>query len=136
MSATFEVADLPTEFLETELRDLKDRQKLIETELKLRRQKNADILADCGLTLQEIGRFSRHLLLPEFGVSGQVRISKAERGILVVGAGGLGCPALQYLASSGVAKLGIVDHDTGLSAALKLYFRLIYNLLNSCPDYY
>jgi len=111
MSTTF--SDLPTEELENLPVELKDRQRVIETELKIRRQKNADILADCGLTLQEIGRFSRHLLLPEFGVSGQVRISKCQRGVLVVGAGGLGCPALQYLASSGVAKLGIVDHDIG-----------------------
>ena len=109
-----QVSELTTEELERQLAELKDRQKVLETELKLRRHKNADILADCGLTLQEIGRYSRHLLLPEFGVSGQVRVCKAQRGILVVGAGGLGCPALQYLAASGVARLGIVDHDTGL----------------------
>ena len=113
MNSSVSLSDLPTEALEAELSDLKARQKLVENELKLRRKKNADIVADCGLTLQEIRRFSRHLLLPEFGVSGQARISKTRRGVLVVGAGGLGCPALQFLASSGVGRIGIVDHDTG-----------------------
>ncbi|CAK9321817.1 unnamed protein product [Citrullus colocynthis] len=62
-----------------------------------------------GLSPDMIYRYSRHLLLPSFGVQGQLRLSKSS--ILVVGAGGLGSPALLYLAASGVGRLGIVDHD-------------------------
>ncbi|XP_015973067.1 adenylyltransferase and sulfurtransferase MOCS3 [Arachis duranensis] len=56
-----------------------------------------------------IYRYSRHLLLPSFGVQGQENLLNAS--ILVVGAGGLGSPALLYLAACGVGRLGIVDHD-------------------------
>jgi adenylyltransferase/sulfurtransferase len=56
-----------------------------------------------------IYRYSRHLLLPSFGVEAQAKLLKSS--ILVIGAGGLGSPALLYLASCGVGRLGIVDHD-------------------------
>lgn len=62
-----------------------------------------------GLSADMIYRYSRHLILPSFGVQGQSNLSKSS--ILVVGAGGLGSPALLYLAASGVGRLGIVDHD-------------------------
>ncbi|GKV17718.1 hypothetical protein SLEP1_g28185 [Rubroshorea leprosula] len=62
-----------------------------------------------GLSADMVYRYSRHLLLPSFGVQGQSKLSKSS--ILVVGAGGLGAPALLYLAASGVGCLGIVDHD-------------------------
>jgi sulfur-carrier protein adenylyltransferase/sulfurtransferase len=55
-------------------------------------------------------RYSRHLLIPEVGLEGQARLRSARA--LVVGAGGLGSPALQYLAAAGVGRIGIVDHDT------------------------
>ena len=54
-------------------------------------------------------RYSRHIALNEIGVRGQEKISKAK--VLVVGAGGLGCPVLQYLAAAGIGTLGIVDFD-------------------------
>ncbi|KAK7371993.1 hypothetical protein VNO80_05360 [Phaseolus coccineus] len=62
-----------------------------------------------GLTQDMIHRYSRHLMLPSFGVQGQANLLKSS--ILVVGAGGLGAPALLYFAASGVGRLGIVDHD-------------------------
>jgi molybdopterin/thiamine biosynthesis adenylyltransferase len=61
------------------------------------------------LTKDEVARYSRHLIIPDVGVDGQKRLKNAK--ILVVGAGGLGSPALLYLAAAGVGTLGIVDFD-------------------------
>lgn len=57
----------------------------------------------------EIERYARHLVLPEIGGPGQQRLKNAR--VLVIGAGGLGAPLLQYLAAAGVGKIGIVDDD-------------------------
>ncbi|MBK9246637.1 MAG: HesA/MoeB/ThiF family protein [Ignavibacteria bacterium] len=54
-------------------------------------------------------RYARQIVLPNFGISAQAALSRAK--VLVIGAGGLGCPALQYLAASGVGTIGIIDHD-------------------------
>jgi sulfur-carrier protein adenylyltransferase/sulfurtransferase len=62
------------------------------------------------LTVDEIRRYSRHLIIPDVGVVGQKRLRNAK--VLVVGAGGLGSPALMYLAAAGVGTLGVVDFDT------------------------
>jgi len=57
----------------------------------------------------EIKRYQKHLNLPEIGSEGQLLLKSAR--VLVVGAGGLGCPVLLYLAAAGVGTLGVVDHD-------------------------
>ena len=62
-----------------------------------------------ALNPEEIQRYSRHLLLPEVGVTGQQKLKSLQ--VLVIGAGGLGCPVLLYLAAAGVGHLGIVDDD-------------------------
>jgi sulfur-carrier protein adenylyltransferase/sulfurtransferase len=62
------------------------------------------------LSVDEIRRYSRHLIIPDVGVAGQKRLKNAK--VVVVGAGGLGSPALMYLAAAGVGTLGIVEFDT------------------------
>lgn len=56
-----------------------------------------------------VARFSRQLIMSEIGVKGQIKLQKSSA--LIIGAGGLGCPAAQYLAAAGVGTLGIVDFD-------------------------
>ncbi len=62
-----------------------------------------------GLTVDEVRRYSRHLIIPDVGMSGQKRLKNAK--VLCVGAGGLGSPALMYLAAAGVGTLGVIDFD-------------------------
>ena len=62
------------------------------------------------LSVDEVRRYSRHLIIPDVGMSGQKRLKNAK--VLCVGAGGLGSPALMYLAAAGVGTLGIAEFDT------------------------
>ena len=62
------------------------------------------------LTIDEVRRYSRHLIIPDVGMDGQKRFKNAK--VLVIGAGGLGSPALLYLAAAGVGTIGIVEFDT------------------------
>src|SRR5690349_16253290 len=61
------------------------------------------------LSYDEVARYSRHLIIPDVGTVGQRRLRAAR--VLVIGAGGLGSPALLYLAAAGVGTLGIVEFD-------------------------
>jgi sulfur-carrier protein adenylyltransferase/sulfurtransferase len=61
------------------------------------------------LTIDEVRRYSRHLIIPDVGMTGQKRLKNAR--VLVIGAGGLGSPALLYLAAAGVGTLGIAEFD-------------------------
>ncbi|GII80262.1 adenylyltransferase/sulfurtransferase MoeZ [Sphaerisporangium rufum] len=61
------------------------------------------------LTVDEVRRYSRHLIIPDVGMEGQKRLKNAK--VLCVGAGGLGSPALMYLAAAGVGTLGVIDFD-------------------------
>ncbi|TDN95473.1 adenylyltransferase/sulfurtransferase [Salegentibacter sp. 24] len=61
------------------------------------------------LTEEEKQRYIRHILLKEIGEAGQIKLKQAK--VLVIGAGGLGCPVLQYLAAAGVGKIGVIDND-------------------------
>jgi sulfur-carrier protein adenylyltransferase/sulfurtransferase len=63
-----------------------------------------------SLSINEVRRYSRHLIIPDVAMSGQKRLKNAK--VLCVGAGGLGSPALMYLAAAGVGTLGIVEFDT------------------------
>src|SRR6478609_5644936 len=63
-----------------------------------------------ALTADEIERYARHIVLPEVGGAGQQKLKQAR--VLVIGAGGLGAPVLEYLAAAGIGTLGIVDDDT------------------------
>lgn len=58
---------------------------------------------------EELERYSRHLILPEFNIEGQRKLKNAK--VLIIGAGGLGCPMLLYLTAAGVGTIGIVDFD-------------------------
>jgi len=62
------------------------------------------------LSKEEHSRYNRHIILPEVGLEGQEKLKLSK--VLVVGAGGLGCPVLIYLAAAGVGTIGIVDFDS------------------------
>ncbi len=65
---------------------------------------------------EEFGRFEKQMVLKEIGILGQTKLKAAK--VAVVGAGGLGCPALQYLNSMGVGTLGLIDFDTVMESNL------------------
>jgi molybdopterin/thiamine biosynthesis adenylyltransferase/rhodanese-related sulfurtransferase len=67
------------------------------------------VVATDGLTAEQRDRYSRHTLLPEVGVEGQIKMLNAK--VLLVGAGGLGAPTALYLAAAGIGTMGLVDDD-------------------------
>jgi adenylyltransferase/sulfurtransferase len=68
-----------------------------------------EVVSDSELTPDQLTRYSRHLMLKEVGMEGQVQLLESK--VLLIGAGGLGCPAALYLAAAGVGTLGIIDSD-------------------------
>lgn len=78
--------------------------------LKARRKGNVDTSPQSGaFTETELNRYARHIVLRELGGSGQKKLKQAK--VLVVGAGGLGSPALLYLAAAGIGTIGVIDND-------------------------
>jgi sulfur-carrier protein adenylyltransferase/sulfurtransferase len=75
-------------------------------------------------TKEELIRYNKQMMLPEIKKSGQEKLKQAR--VLVVGAGGLGCPALQYLAAAGVGTIGIIDFD--VVDASNLHRQLLYTI--------
>lgn len=67
------------------------------------------VQSNSGLTAEQRDRYSRHILLPEVGVEGQIKLLNAK--VLLLGAGGLGAPTALYLAAAGIGTIGIVDDD-------------------------
>jgi molybdopterin/thiamine biosynthesis adenylyltransferase/rhodanese-related sulfurtransferase len=67
-------------------------------------------VAAAGLDPAEVRRYSRHLIMPEVGLSGQRKLKAAS--VLLIGAGGLGSPLAMYLAAAGIGRIGLVDYDT------------------------
>src|SRR6201999_399227 len=67
------------------------------------------VVSASGMTAEQRDRYSRHTLLPEVGVDGQVKLLNAK--VLLLGAGGLGAPTALYLAAAGIGTLGLVDDD-------------------------
>ena len=65
---------------------------------------------DITFSKEELERYSRHLIIPEFNIQGQKKLKASS--VLVIGSGGLGSPLLLYLAAAGVGRIGIVDFDT------------------------
>ncbi|HUH74129.1 MAG TPA: molybdopterin-synthase adenylyltransferase MoeB [Chitinophagales bacterium] len=66
-------------------------------------------LEEIKLSKEELARYSRHIIIPEFGLEGQKKLKAAK--VLVIGTGGLGSPSLLYLAAAGVGTIGIIDFD-------------------------
>jgi len=66
-------------------------------------------MANVELSVEEVRRYGRHLIMPEVGMDGQKKLKAAS--VLLIGAGGLGSPLGLYLAAAGVGRIGIVDFD-------------------------
>ena len=66
--------------------------------------------ANATLSKEEVMRYSRHLIMPEVGMDGQLKLKQAK--VLCIGTGGLGAPLGLYLAAAGVGRIGLVDFDS------------------------
>ena len=85
--------------------------------VRKRAEKPVVAVPKVGFSDTELDRYARHIVVPEIGGAGQMRLRGAK--VLVIGAGGLGAPALQYLAAAGVGTIGVVDDDVVDNANLQ-----------------
>ncbi|XP_065831242.1 adenylyltransferase and sulfurtransferase MOCS3-like [Oscarella lobularis] len=96
--------------MEERVRQLEEENRHLKQLLSLKERREFSKTTETGkLSNEEIARYGRQLILPEFGVKGQVSLKSSSA--LVVGAGGLGCPASLYLAGAGIGRLGLIDYD-------------------------
>ncbi|KAL1258399.1 hypothetical protein QQF64_011643 [Cirrhinus molitorella] len=100
-----EIADLKKKLLKKQLEEGNS----ILTELQEKVTNLSPLKSNTTLNNEDIMRYSRQLLLPELGVKGQIALKNIS--VLVVGCGGLGCPVAQYLAATGIGRLGLLDYD-------------------------
>ncbi len=77
--------------------------------MTVKRLIHPDALADISLSHEEVQRYSRHLIMPEVGMTGQKKLKASS--VLLIGAGGLGSPLAMYLAAAGIGRIGLVDYD-------------------------
>ncbi|TIA85530.1 hypothetical protein E3P99_03973 [Wallemia hederae] len=93
-----------------QISQLRHRLRELEMELELEQGNDEETESVNGLSLSEYKRYGRHMVLNGIGLPGQRKLKSAS--VLVIGAGGLGCPAVQYLTATGVGHITIVDGDT------------------------
>ncbi|KAF8318414.1 hypothetical protein DL93DRAFT_383935 [Clavulina sp. PMI_390] len=102
MMSTVEELKTRIQGLEIQLAEAKEQLKALENN-------GNEGTPDLPFSLQEYRRYGRQMILDGFGLPSQLKLKNSS--VLVIGAGGLGCPALQYLSAAGIGTLGIVDHD-------------------------